>query len=482
MTTSANYEHERGLLSAIIQGVDATVAFQQLTAKDFFHTLNRRFFACLKNMVEAGEPLLLPTIQEKMKLDGEEAARLADLLDPLLLVRKESDIAGYIAAIRRDSKMRDVRRLCGKVVEANGDATGLILDLQGKAADYIAALQENTEAPGVLASTIKPQVVEWFWPARIPLGKITVIDGDPDRGKSLLTTDLIGRCTSGEPMPDGAIGTMGGAVLLNAEDDEADTIVPRLLAAGADVKRVRILKTLRTRDGERQIELPADIPAIREAALSVGAVFIVVDPLMAFLPDRTNSWRDQDIRRALAPLAKFAAELRVAVVIVRHLNKSTSDGNPLYRGGGSIGIIGAARAGLVVGEDPDDQTGETRILAVSKSNLSRKAASLRYRITPFASSVVVTWLGESEHRASTLLTSPEGEQRSAVDECRRFIEGHLADGARPGAEVIKAARAAGFSERNIDRAKVRAHVETYRTGFGKDGQWMWNLPEKGLSI
>jgi AAA domain/DnaB-like helicase N terminal domain len=474
-----HHEAERGVLSALLQRTDdSLVAFRELTAKDFSDPLHRRFFGRFKWMIEEGEPLILAAIIDGMKpaLDGVETARLSDLLDRLLLTRQPGELASYVRLVKRASRERDLKKICDDVVNANGDATGLILDLQGKIEKYFESLRETIEAPGVIASTVKPEMVKWFWPGRIPLGKITIIDGDPDRGKSLLSIDLAARCTSGREMPDGAPGAVGGAVLLNAEDDTADTIIPRLIAGGADLNRVLILKTL-ARDGGRQIEIPLDIPAIREAAISIGAVLIVIDPLMAFLAGKTNSWHDQDIRRALAPLAELAAELRAAIVVIRHLNKGASEGNPLYRGGGSIGIIGAARAGLIVGDDPDDGTGKTKILAVSKSNLSRKAPSLRYRIIPHNNSVVVEWCGESEHHAATLLAAPEGEQRWAVEECKRFIVGFLEDGAQPASDVIAAARKAGFSDRTVDRAKVRARVEPYRAGFGKDGKWMWNITQ-----
>src|SRR5215210_2938193 len=98
---------------------------------------------------------------------------------------------------------------------------------------------------------------------------------------------------------------------------------------------------------------------------------------MAFLSGDTNSHRDQDVRRALAPLAALAQRTGAAILIVRHLNKA-SGGNTLYRGGGSIGIIGAARSGLVVAEDPDDS--ERRILAHNKQNLCNPAASLVFTV------------------------------------------------------------------------------------------------------
>ncbi len=120
---------------------------------------------------------------------------------------------------------------------------------------------------------------------------------------------------------------------------------------------------------------------------------MVIDPLMAFLSGKTDSHKDQDVRRALAPLAAFAERTGAAVLIVRHLNKAAG-GNTLYWCGGSIGIIGAARAGLVVAPDPEDP--ERRILAANKHNLSSAAPSLAFRVVTAPSGAArVAWGGTS---------------------------------------------------------------------------------------
>ena len=142
---------------------------------------------------------------------------------------------------------------------------------------------------------------------------------------------------------------------------------------------------------------------------------------MAFLASATNSFRDQDIRRALAPLATMSQRTRAAVLVVRHLNKN-SEGNALYRGGGSIGIIGAARSGLLVGRDPDDETGKSRILASTKNNLGPTTTSLCYSIQPHGMSIKVSWSGESAHHAAALLAVPGGEEgRTTIDEACEFL-------------------------------------------------------------
>src|SRR5262249_43767522 len=146
---------------------------------------------------------------------------------------------------------------------------------------------------------------------------------------------------------------------------------------GADNRRIVLLTAVKHSDESLSLPTIADLDAIRESIWAVDAKLVVIDPLMAYLPAETNSYRDQDIRRGLAPLAALAAELNVAILVIRHLNK-TSSNNPLYRGGGSIGIIGAARAGLLVVRDPNDE--DRYILTITKLNIAKKPPSLAYTI------------------------------------------------------------------------------------------------------
>jgi RecA-family ATPase len=225
---------------------------------------------------------------------------------------------------------------------------------------------------------VEPERVEWLWPGRLPLGKLAVLDGDPGLSKSVVTLDLAARVSAGLELPDSQPCEPAGVVVLSAEEGLRDTIRPRLDAAGANTERIVALSNVAEgRTGERVISLTKDLAIIERAIERVGAGLVIIDPLMAFLSEKTDSHKDQDVRRALAPLATLAERKRAAVLIVRHLNKA-ADGNTLYRGGGSIAIIGAARSGLVIAQDPEDS--ERRVLAANKHNLSGAAPSLPFRI------------------------------------------------------------------------------------------------------
>jgi RecA-family ATPase len=169
-------------------------------------------------------------------------------------------------------------------------------------------------------SEVQPELVEWLWPGRLPLGKLAVLDGDPGLGKSVITLDLAARVSAGLEFPDSGRCGPAGVVLLSAEDGLADTIRPRLDAAGADTERVVALSTVaEAKGGERVMSLTKDLSVIERAIERVGAALVVVDPLMAFLSEKTDAHKDQDIRRALAPLSVLAERARASVLIVRHL-------------------------------------------------------------------------------------------------------------------------------------------------------------------
>lgn len=330
----------------------------------------------------------------------------------------------------------------------------------------------------VRLSTVAPEAVSWVWRGYIPRGKTTVLDGDPGLGKSTLTLDLIARVTRGVPMPDGTPGIDGGAVILTAEDGLADTVSPRLRAAGADLARVVALTGVGGADGALVFPSLDKIPALAEAIRSVGARLMVIDPLMAYLPGAVNSWRDQDVRSILAPIAALAEATGCAVLVVRHLTKAPG-GSAIYRGGGSIGIAGAARCALLVAKDPDDETG--RVLAGVKSNLGPLPASLKFRVEAVDETARIAWHGSSDHGADALLAVQVRslEDRSALDDAKEFLREVLAGHPVPQRDVLKQARQVGLSEITLLRAKQALRVRSEKSGFGAG--WRWRLPEDDQS-
>ena len=334
---------------------------------------------------------------------------------------------------------------------------------------------QTAEPVGTLLADVKLEKVEWLWRNRIPLGKITILDGDPGLGKSLLTLEIAARLSRNQPLHGESSAVDGGTVLLSAEDGLGDTIRPRLEAAGADLERIVALKYTPDKEGEKTVSnIPVDIPTIIEAIERVKAKLVIVDVLMAYLPSQTNTYRDQDVRLALAPLAEMAGRHGVTVICVRHLTKAPG-GNPIYRGGGSIGIIGGARAGLLVAKDPDNS--EMMVLAQTKSNLGPPMPSLTYQIETTSNGIPrIVWIGESQQTAASLLAASAGdeEERGALADAKDFLEQELCDGPRKVKELERLAENSGINTRTLRRAR-EAIVTPQKMGVGKDGYWAWKL-------
>ncbi len=275
---------------------------------------------------------------------------------------------------------------------------------------------------GVLLSEVAPRRVEWLWAGRVPKGKLTLLESDPGTGKSAMIMDLAARVSSGRDMPDGTRGgAAAGVVILSAEDDLADTVRPRLDAAGGDTSRILALTTNGDEAGDRLPSLPEEIPLIEQGIERVGAELVIIDPLVAYFGGKIDSHRDQDVRRVLAALAALAGRTGAAVLVVRHLNKA-GGGNPLYRGGGFIGIIAAARSGLLLAKDPENE--DLRVLAVNKGNLAKPAQNLAFLLEEADNGAVrVAWQGESSASVGQLLGANhggEGDSRK-LEMARAFL-------------------------------------------------------------
>jgi putative DNA primase/helicase len=339
------------------------------------------------------------------------------------------------------------------------------------------------EVATIRVADVKPEPVEWLWSGRIPRGMLTVFDGDPGLGKSTVSLDLTARATTGSPMPgETSRSAAANVVLLSAEDVVAQVIRPRLEAAGADCDRVVVVDHVNDGQGPRPPELPADVAVLEGVVRAEQAALVVVDPLMAFFGAEINAHRDQDVRRALHALKGLAERTGAAVLVIRHLNKAGGT-NPLYRGGGSIGILGAARAGLLVAPDPEDDT--RRILAASKANLAPLPASLAYRIVgdELYDTARIVWQGTSAHKAADLLQLPHDDPEApARVEAEAFLRELLADGPMRTKDLQREARDAGIAWRTLERAKATLGVGADRIGKPGpkgDAAYYWALPVGG---
>lgn len=338
-------------------------------------------------------------------------------------------------------------------------------------------------------STIHPVPMQWLWPGRIPLGKLTLIAGDPGLGKSFTTLDMVARVTTGAAWPDDEMPQEpGGCVLLNAEDDPADTVVPRLIAAGADLSRVNLISAVYdcvpNRDAtERWLNLATDLRAVERAIENTpNCRLIVIDPISAYL-GQTDSHSNTDVRGVLGPLTALAARIGVAVVAITHLRKG--EGSALYRAIGSIGFIATARMAWAVTKDKTDPTGATRLVLPLKANVAPDTTGLSYRLVACGDTARVQWddvavsISADDAMSKTGHSAEDEDEQPRRNEAKDWLANHLKDGPRPAKETIQQAKQNGHSERTLRRAKAELEVDAATTE-GPDGrhEWVWGFNVK----
>ena len=314
-----------------------------------------------------------------------------------------------------------------------------------------------------------------------------MIAGNAGLGKSLLTLDCAARVSRGLPWPDAPNGTnkVGSVLLLTAEDDLADTVVPRLLAAGADMSRIHAMQSVRIFDPdgdeptERLVSLDRDVAMLEQAIKNIGDVrLVIVDPLGAYC-GKVNANDNAEIRGLLVPLADLAARHDVAVVVVHHLNKSQT-GSALHRIMGSVGIAAAARSVWGVMRDEDDP--QRRLFLPIKSNIGPDELGLSYRLDVADDVPRVTWDTDAVAINADDAMSPDSDgERSRIDEAVEFLRELLDNGQMEPDEVKAEAGRAGIAERTLERAKKRAGVvsemkrEPVTGGKSHISRWVWRL-------
>jgi putative DNA primase/helicase len=368
------------------------------------------------------------------------------------------------------------------------DSASPWLPLPATRAKTTVALNSTTAAlVSRCAADIAPKKIEWLWPGRLARGKHTCIAGEPGTGKSQLSIAIIAAVTTGGEWPCGeGHAPLGNVIILSAEDGAADTIIPRLMAAGADLTRVHVVSTVRDTDGKRRtLNLQHDLDLLEKKIAEIGDVaLVVVDPVSSYL-GKTDSHKNSEVRAVLEPFSEMADRARVAILSITHFSKSgaNSTNKALHRFIGSIAFTGAPRAAFAVIEDADQ---EGRLLLLhAKNNLAKPPQGLAYRIEQclvgdgiVASRIV--WDAEPVTiTANEALAADSADpHRSAREEAAEWLRELLADRPLPAKQVRSEADAAGHSWATVKRAKQAGRIEHFREGGTADaGRWLWRLPE-----
>lgn len=476
--------------------VRCTTGAKQLPFGDFAANKNREtLWVCegpwdgmawdsvLRTVKENGKPLRLSHSVVAIPGAGLCHAMLPTLCDGrhvrLLLDNDEAGRNGTNGIIKAlaDSKFqpKSVNVLCWDEDREEGfDIRDLVCELGEQGAyDFVtqSLAEPNPETDNDTATLcfrtydqIQREEIRWLWRDRIPLGKITLLQGNPGVGKSYVACDLVARVSAGRPMPDGSPATKGEVVFFTSEDGASDTIRPRLDVLGANVASVYHFDAVERDGKEWGFDLSRNLPDLRRWLGDHRNVkLLVYDPLVAFLSSKTDSHKNAEVRQALGPIKQLAEEFQIAILGINHLNKSAM--KAVHRGQGSIAFTAQARAVWQVCEDPDEP--ERRLFLPVKMNLA-KTSGLAFQITGKG----IAWeKGSVDLAPDDVDTEDHGETR--IDEAREWLSTLLGKEKQlPAKEVFRRALADRICTRTLKKAKKALSVRSDRQG----DVWRWSLP------
>jgi putative DNA primase/helicase len=337
--------------------------------------------------------------------------------------------------------------------------------------------------PGVVlacGSDLTPEPVEWLWSYWLALGKVHILAGAPGQGKTTLAVAMAAIVTFGGRWPDGTHCEAGNVVVWSGEDDSADTLLPRFLAAGGDRSRIFFVQGTRDDGGVHPFDPARDMPQLVAAIREVGgAKLVIVDPVVSAVTG--DSHKNTEVRRALQPLVDAAADCRFAVLGITHFSKSGAGQDPTQRVIGSVAFSAVARVVLVAARVTHEDGTERRILARSKSNIGPDSGGFEYELEqvealPGIEASRVRWIQAVEGTARDLLAEqPDSrEQAGPSSAAAEFLRDLLAPGMCPSAAVKREAEVAGISWITVRRAADKLGV--IRRKGGMNTGWYWSLP------
>ena len=340
----------------------------------------------------------------------------------------------------------------------------------------------------VSGSELTPQPVRWLWKYWLALGKLHILAGAPGQGKTTIALAMAATVTIGGRWPDSSRCDPGNVLIWSGEDDPADTLLPRLLAAGADRAKCFFIEGAR-RDGEVVPFDPArDLRQLLAAIESIGGIkLLVIDPVVSAVAG--DSHKNTEVRRALQPLVDLATACDCAVLGITHFAKGGQGTDPTQRVVGSVAFSAVARVVMVAAKvKADAEAKDARILARTKSNIGPDGGGFRYFLKqaeplPGIHASHVAWGKAVDGTARELLTDPEDApdddgEKSALETAMEFLVEILKDGSAPSKYVESEAKDAGISQRTVRRASEVLRVKKRKM----NDAWYWFKPNLATQL
>lgn len=482
-------EIERGVLGSILIDADLIPQVREiLSPEDFFRSEHGSLYQKIVEIFDAGKLPDAIILNDSCSVDPrfESIDVETTVADCLMSVNHARNGMYYARIIREKSDRRKISITLQQMLDSIDAETETLDEFSARYDSSISEIFQSTrakESSVVQISTVQIEELEWLWPGRIPLRKITLLAGDPGLGKSFLSLGLAATVSRGALWPDKNTildlghdprAPIGSTLLLSAEDGLADTIRPRLEKAGANLGHIYALTMIKDKRGnQRMFNFKADLRLLEQTIETIGDCrLVIVDPITSYLGE-SDDHKNGEIRGILGPLSDLASRYNVALVLITHLNKGNGN-KSIYRAMGSLAFVAAARTAWIVIKDKHDP--KRRLFLNSKCNIAEEPSGLAYRLIDGAlqweDGVVEITADEAlELESEPKMGSGSGEKKQGrpslgkVDEAIDWIEVELASrGSRPQPELQNLALSASISKGSFYRALQDPRFEVYENG------------------
>lgn len=358
-----------------------------------------------------------------------------------------------------------------KQQEEYGARGAAILDAMAQRAN---TLQPEVEL--LSAAKLTPEPVKWLWPGYVAGGKLHILAGQPGTGKTTIALSVAATITRGGYWPDGQRAERGSVLIWSGEDDPLDTLMPRLMAAKADLDRAYLVGDVCNAGGKRAFDPAHDMTTLLLAAEAFTDLrLLVIDPVVSAVAG--DSHKNAETRRALQPLVEFAQRTGAAVWGISHFSKGTAGRDPLERLSGSLAFGAMARLVFGAAARKTDDGGEERVFVRIKSNIGPDGGGFAYSLEfddldNGVTGSKVIWGEAITAHARDILAECEAqpdEERTATDEAEEWLLEVLRPGPSSAGEIQKQARQAGISEKALRRARERLGIKPRKRDFA--GGW-----------
>jgi putative DNA primase/helicase len=402
-------------------------------------------------------------------------------LDSLVLLPEHGDCVDWMAQ-HPSARADDVHALA-HIPPASLSAPSAILVRSNPSTDPPKPQYSAADSARVIlhrGCDVEPVPVDWLWPGWLAAGKLHVIGGAPGTGKTTAAAALAAIVSCGGRWPDGSRASVGSVVIWSGEDDNADTLNPRLRAAGADLRCVHVVGGVIDQGDAYPFDPARDMDALRSAlAVLPNVRLIVIDPIVSAVSG--DSHKNAEVRRGLKPLVDLAGELRCALLGVTHFSKGTSGRDPVERitGSGAFGAL-ARMVWVTAKQEASEDRPARRVLLRAKSNIGPDGGGFAYELRqeplpdyPGIEASRVEWGEAIDGTARDVLADAEaqGEEVEERRDAASWLRELLSGGELPVREVKRHANDAGHAWRTVQRAMRTAGVESKRSGFGEPALW-----------